>query len=263
MSGKELRLSRIINPKSGRALVVPADDALLAGPEGHLRALGEMISIVAEAGADAVMGFAGVFKSSAENFRSLGAILNLTASTTRGQHTRKTQVSSVEQALRLGADCVAVHVNISSGYETDMLRLMGMIAADCARFGMPLMGIMYPRREENGRDDNYEVLRRDAPAEYAKLVRHAVRIGVELGADIIKTQYTDDEASFASVVDCAMGVPVLIAGGPLQPAEKALSKARAAISAGAAGVSFGRNVFLRDNVREFIQLLRAAVHGVD
>src|ERR1051326_8450647 len=69
--------------------------------------------------------------------------------------------------------------------------------------------------------------------------------------------------SFASVVECAMGVPVLIAGGPLQPAEEVLLKAREAICAGAAGVSFGRNVFLRDNVGEFLQLLRGIIHGVD
>jgi DhnA family fructose-bisphosphate aldolase class Ia len=222
-----------------------------------------MVSIAAGAGADAVMGFAGIFKSSAADFASLGAILNLTASTTRGQHTRKTQVSSVEHALSLGADCVAVHVNISSAYETEMLSTMGKISSECTRFGLPLMAIMYPRREEDGRDDNYELLRSNAPAEYTRLVRHAVRVGVELGADVIKTQYTGEVGSFASVVECAMGVPVLIAGGPLQPAEEVLLKAREAICAGAAGVSFGRNVFLRDNVGEFLQLLRGIIHGVD
>ena len=262
-SGKKLRLARIMNPKTGRMLVVPVDDSLLAGPSGNLLALSETVATVASAGADAVLGFSGIYRASIEPFRTTGSILNLTASTTKSNHTRKVQIGTVEQAVQLGADCVAVHVNVSSVYEGEMLSIMGNISIDCSRFGMPLMGIIYPRREQNGQDDNYEDLRDTNPEKYKELVCHAVRIGVELGADIIKTPYTGNVNTFSEVLYSAMGVPILIAGGPLVEKEVALDKARSAIAAGASGISFGRNVFMREKkeMAGFVKDLRKIVHS--
>jgi DhnA family fructose-bisphosphate aldolase class Ia len=178
-----------------------------------------------------------------------------------GCHTRKILTSDVEEAVALGADGVAVHVNITSLYEHEMLALLGRVNKECSRFGMPLFAIMYPRREADGRDDNYEELRRSQPEAYAKLVRHAVRVGVELGADLIKTQYTGSLDTFTTVIASACGVPVFIAGGPLVDSSIALRQAVDAVAAGAAGVSFGRNVFNRSSSTAMLKTLRMVIDG--
>ena len=83
---------------------------------------------------------------------------------------------------------------------------------------------------------------------------------MELGADVIKTQYTGSPETFEKVVEATRPVPVFIAGGPLCSEPAALSAARGAIAAGASGVSFGRNVFERDDPARMLRLLHSAVH---
>jgi len=97
--------------------------------------------------------------------------------------------------------------------------------------GHPLLAMMYPRGPKI--KDPCDV----------KVVKHAVRIAAELGVDIIKTNYTGDAKSFKEVVDGAMGVPVVIAGGAKGSDMETLEMVEGAIKAGAAGVAMGRNAF--------------------
>lgn len=258
--GKVTRLYRMLNAGKNRIIISPLDDALLAGPEGGLRDAHEKVRQIVAGGTDAIMGFPGLFRRCHKEMAGISGILNVTASTTRSQHTRKVLMSSVEEAVSLGVDGVGVHVNISSTYEPEMLRILGEVSRECERLGMPLMGIMYPRTEHDGADENYYDLLREQPDKYAELVRHAARVGVEAGADLIKTQFTGSAESFSTVVESCLGIPVVIAGGPKIEATKALRNAYEAIRGGAAGVSFGRNVFNRKDSSKFIQALRLIVH---
>ena len=244
---------------SNKIVLVPLDDSLLSGPEGGLRNLKSKVNQVILGKPNAIMGFPGLFKNFYKNFASTSCVLNLTASTTKGLHTKKVLISTVEEAIRLGMDCVGIHVNITSRYESEMLKIFGDISLECERLGMPLLGIMYPRSEKEKIDENYEELKKE-PKKYAELVRHAVRVGVEIGADIIKTQFTGSTESFQSVVESCAGVPVVIAGGPKIAAKKMLNNAYQAIKAGASGVSFGRNIFHRNDSQKYITALNKIVH---
>ena len=187
--------------------------------------------------------------------------MNLTASTVRSTHTHKILVGTAEQAVRASADAIAVHVNITDKHEGDMLRNLGQMVRECEQFQLPVVAIMYPRRWDGDGDDNYEKLKSDNAEEYAKLIAHACRIGVELGADLIKTQYSGDPESFQTVVRAANGIPVVIAGGPLVERSLAIQRAKEAIAAGAAGVSFGRNIYQRNDIRQFLKDLSDVVHS--
>jgi DhnA family fructose-bisphosphate aldolase class Ia len=259
-SGKERRLRKLIDPGSGRVVAVPLDDSLLAGPIGELRDLGLKVRQVTSGRPNTVIGFKGLFLRYAKDLIDIPIIFNVTASTTRSQHTRKVRVTSVMEAMTLGADAVAVHVNIGSNFESEMLRLLGHVSDQCSRLGMPLLAIMYPRREAESGDDNFLDLRDKEPERYAELVCHAARVGVELGADLIKTQYTHNTETFKWVIESCGTVPVLVAGGPLTTAREMLGNAAAAVAAGAKGVSFGRNVFLRSDSGRVIQALSQVVH---
>jgi DhnA family fructose-bisphosphate aldolase class Ia len=259
--GKARRMGRLFRSSSGKMLLVPFDDSLLAGPETGLRDIGRTLKDVIRSGADAIMCFPGLLKTYTLEMQDVAVIVNLTASTRRGVHTQKILFSSVEQAVRFGADCVGVHVNISSRYEPEMLAILGRVSADCEKLGMPLLGLMYPRGESGGVDYNYEDLKLKEPEKYTELVRHCVRIGAEMGVNVIKTHFTGSIESFRTVIESAMGVPVVIAGGPLESAESAFTKAAQCIQAGGSGISFGRNVFQRERPGDFVRGLRLIVHS--
>src|SRR5688572_14492612 len=212
--GKDKRLKRIFSNPSNRLVITPLDDSLLAGPTGGLEDLKAKTKLIASSRPDAIIGFQGLIRNFYKEIGEIPTILNLTASTTRKLHTKKTLVGSVELALQLGAEAVAVHVNISSIYESEMLKILGEVSYNCNLYGIPLMGIMYPRTEKaDGSDDNYYKLKQTDNEKYTELVAHAVRVGVELGVDFIKTQYTGDVESFSKVVKAASPIPVVIAGG--------------------------------------------------
>lgn len=164
-------------------------------------------------------------------------------------------------AARAGADAVAVHFNLGAPTENAMLERLGRSVEAADRLGLPVVAISYPRglNPTSLRDDNHEALRDEDPEAFAKLVRHAVRVAVEIGVSAVKTVYTEDEETFASVVDAALGAPIIMAGGPVTSDDDARRRAAGAIRAGAAGVAFGRQVFLNNEPRAFLGDLRTTV----
>ncbi len=254
--GKRRRLAKIFQPLDGRVLLCPIDDSLLAGPVNGLENIEQVVTAFKDEPPSAVVLFKGTLLHYEEQLRHIPVFLNCTASLIGRLHTHKTMIHSVEEAVRLGADGIAAHCNLSSEDELNQLNLLGMLSRQADDAGLPLLAIMYPRGSKNGTDNNYEDIRKSDPSRYAGMVAHAVRVGAEVGADIIKTQYTKDPETFRTVVAAAMGVPVVIAGGPKQSVQQALSEAREVIDAGAAGVSYGRNTFGRSKVAAFVRELK-------
>lgn len=258
--GKSRRMKRLFNQRSGKILLVPLDDSLLAGPELGLRNICNTYNEAVDSGADSILGFPGLFKYCKQLDPDIGMIINVTASTTRSTHTRKVIIQTVEQAIRIGADCIAAHVNIGSKYESEMLVNLGYLTEESQKYGIPLLGIIYPRTEGEHGDYNYEDVKKNEPKKYAEYVRHCVRIGAEIGVDMIKTTYTGNSETFSSVIESSMGIPIIIAGGPLESGETALLMAENCMKAGGSGISYGRNVFQRNEPGKIVKALAAIVH---
>jgi fructose-bisphosphate aldolase/2-amino-3,7-dideoxy-D-threo-hept-6-ulosonate synthase len=160
----------------------------------------------------------------------------------------KVQVCSVQEALRIGADAVSVHVNVGAQDEDKMLANLGKVSEECDAFGIPLLAMMYPRGPKIQSEHAVEV------------VAHAARIGAELGADIIKTNFTGSIDSFKAVTE-SCPVPVVIAGGPkCKSPQEVLQTTFDALKAGAAGLSIGRNVFQAESPINIAKALSAIVH---
>jgi len=160
----------------------------------------------------------------------------------------KVQICSVDNAVRLGADAVSVHINVGAKQEAQMLSTLGKVACECDDYGMPLLAMMYPRGPNI--KDSHAV----------DVVAHAARLGAELGADIIKTNYTGDVESFKDVVS-SCPVPVIIAGGPkMETSRDVLQMVKDSITAGGAGFSIGRNVFQHEDPTKIVKALSAIVH---
>jgi len=254
--GKMRRIHGIFSD-TGKCMIVPLDDSLISYSHNGLVSWKDKIADIQQAVPNGILCYLGT-ASLIDNY-NIPLIYNVTASTINSSHTNTVLVSNVEDALKSNASAVAVHINVSSRFESNMLKAIGKISSECHQYGMPLLVIAYPRKECDRGDDNYENMKKTAPEKYTHLVSHCVRIAFELGADIIKTQYTGSIESFREVIAAAVNKPVLIAGGNIVEEEALYKMVRDAILAGSAGVSIGRNVFHRSNSQEIINKIKSII----
>jgi 2-amino-4,5-dihydroxy-6-oxo-7-(phosphonooxy)heptanoate synthase len=157
-------------------------------------------------------------------------------------------VGTVEEAVRLGADAVSVHVNLGSAGEADQVRDMATVAEACDRWNVPLLAMMYPRgpRIDNPRD----------PA----LLAHAAALAADLGADLVKTPYAGDVAAMRDVVRSSP-IPLIVAGGPrLTDTADVLAYVDEALLAGVTGFAMGRNIFQADDPGGLARRIAGRVH---
>jgi DhnA family fructose-bisphosphate aldolase class Ia len=259
-AGKVIR-APYLYVRSRAIVIAPVDDHLISGPFAGLENPRERLVTLAGAGVDAILTFAGLASRNPLVFAQVPSIINLTASTVRSHPARKIVVGSVQSALRLNASAIAVHINCGSSRASVMIEQAGRVLDRAARYDLPAMGIMYPRGEHHGEDDDLIRMTTRDPAAYNEAVAHAVAIGASLGFDIIKTKYTGDCESFTEVVLAANGVPIVVAGEHLVTEPGALKMAAEALSAGAAGVSFGRNFFGRSDPAPLIARIRKLGRG--
>ena len=245
-SGKKRRLRRIFR-SDNRTVIVPMDHGVSIGPVKGLVNMQGIIDKLLLGGVDAVVINRGIAKS--VDTGNAGLIVHLSGITTRcPDPNNKVQICSVADAVRLGADAVSVHINVGAKQEAQMLSTLGKVACECDDYGMPLLAMMYPRGPNI--TDSHAV----------DVVAHAARLGAELGADIIKTNYTGDAQSFKEVVNYCH-VPVIIAGGPkAETTRDVLQMVKDSITAGGAGLSIGRNVFQHEDPSKMVKALSALVH---
>lgn len=235
------------------SIMAAIDDALLAGPSGHLGNIDEYLSMLAEAGIDGVLGFPGAFRNASR--LQFSFVVNLSASIDRHEGREsvcKARIGSVRRAVQLGADGVAVHLNPFGETATQSLRLVSQIIESAGQFGMPVMVIAYGRGLVGGRRDDPPLTTHEG----VERAIHALRIAVELGADVVKCRLPRDVASAQAIVEHASGIPVLAAGGPLGDSADTVLLAQSFRDAGAAGVCFGRRLFLSDSPKALIHSLR-------
>ncbi|MDH4122866.1 MAG: 2-amino-3,7-dideoxy-D-threo-hept-6-ulosonate synthase [Thermoplasmata archaeon] len=238
MNGKALRMRRIVDVKTGKTVIVPMDHGVSLGPVKGIGTINDTIKKVGTGGASCVVVHKGIAKQlTPDLMANMGLVLHLSASTSLwNEPNRKTIIGNVDDAVKLGADAVSIHVNLGGKYESEMLEQMGEISSQCIEMGMPLLAMMYPRGENIKSQFDVEA------------VKNCARVGAELGADIVKTNYTGDVDSFREVIK-GCHVPVVIAGGPKMDSEDELTKmVKEAMQAGAKGVSIGRNVFQHNDI---------------
>jgi len=248
--GKRIRIDRVVNRSTRRTVIIPMDHGITVGPVKGLYDMKSIVDQVAEGGANAVLLHKGIIRAGYRGYgKDIGLIMHLSGSTTLGPDPNaKVQVADVIEAIKLGADAISIHINVGSETEQGQLKFLGKTAKLCEDWGMPLLAMMYPRGKKI--ENEYD----------ADVVKHAARIGAELGADLVKTNYTGNEDTFREVVK-GCPVPVIMAGGPkTNTDEEFCQMVYDSIRAGGAGVAAGRNVFQHENPTKMIQVLCGIVH---
>lgn len=248
--GKAVRLERIMNRRTGNCVVIPMDHGLTLGPIKGLESMKETVAKCVEGGADAVLVHKGIVEHGYRGGgKDVGLIIHMSASTSMSPRPNyKVLVCTVEEAIRRGADGVSIHINLAADEEPDMLAQLGQVSAQARAWGMPLLAMMYTRGEKV--KDPYD----------SAIVSHAARVAAEMGADIVKVQYTGSVSTFKRVVE-GCPIPVLIAGGEKMETDvEVLEMMHGAMQAGARGASIGRNVFQHKDPVKMIRAISAIVH---
>jgi fructose-bisphosphate aldolase/2-amino-3,7-dideoxy-D-threo-hept-6-ulosonate synthase len=248
--GKKIRMERIMNREKHKTIVVPMDHGLTAGPiKGIEKNLGDMVNKIALGGANAILGHIGIPLYAHRGYGpDIGLILHLSGSTSLSPESNyKVLVNTVLEAVKLGADGVSIHINIGTKSDPEMLETLGKVSRECREYGMPLLAMMYPRGENI--EDEYDV----------EVVKIAARVAAELGADIVKTNWTGDPDSFKEVIEGCMA-PVIIAGGEKAGIKGILEITKQSIEVGGSGVAYGRNVFQAEDPTKVVRALYLIVN---
>jgi putative autoinducer-2 (AI-2) aldolase len=240
--GMQNRLSNIINPDTGKTVMLAFDHGYFQGPTAGLERIDLNIAPLAPF-ADALMGTRGALRTSIPASTSSGLVLRASGgASVLKELSDEYPAMSMEDAVRINADAVAVQVFVGGEHESRSIRnLTGLIDKGYSA-GIPVLGVTAVGTQ----------LVRDA-----RYLGLATRIIAELGAQLVKTYYCDE--GFEDVV-AGCPVPVIMAGGKKLPEREALVMASNAVRAGAAGVDMGRNIFQSPNPQAMIQAVRSVVH---
>ena len=262
---KIARFNRFFNPRTGRCFDVAIDHgffnepAFLAGIEN----LPAAVATVVEAAPDAIQLTVG----QAPHLQKLpvrpkpALVLRTDVANVYGSRLPRALFSRmieepVLQAVRLDAACVVVNLfcipeqpEVADQCVQNILRLK----TACDHYGMPLM-IEPLVFQPNAKAGGYMV--DGDPQKIIPLVRQAV----ELGADIIKADPTDDVSIYHKVIETAGGIPVLVRGGSKATELQILSRTEALIAQGAAGIVYGRNIIQHPKPAAITRALMAVVH---
>lgn len=161
---------------------------------------------------------------------------------------------AVERAVLLDAACVVVNLLLLPGHDElyhACLRNVSALRAACTDVGMPLM--VEPLAMQEG-STGYGV------NGDASTITTLVRQAVELGADIVKADPTDDTEDYGAVVQAALGHPLLVRGGGRASDVQILERTSALMAQGAAGIVYGRNVIQHRSPAAMTRALMAVVH---
>ena len=265
------RLNRLFHPVSRRCFDVAIDHgffneySFLAGIED----MGRAVSTVVSAGPDAVqltVGQARHLQSLPGRFKP-SLVLRTDVANVYGRSLPRRLYSRiidepVEQALRLDAACLCINLfqvpgepEVGEACIENILRLKPI----SVRFGMPMMVeplVFQPNAKAGG----YMV-----DGDEQKIVS-LVRQAVELGADVIKADPTDDVSRYHKVIEAAGGIPVLVRGGGKVSDREILQRTHDLLGQGASGIVYGRNIIQHAKPAAITKALMGIVHdnlGVD
>ncbi|MBI4062933.1 MAG: 3-hydroxy-5-phosphonooxypentane-2,4-dione thiolase [Elusimicrobia bacterium] len=239
--GLKNRLSRIVQPKTGKTVMLAVDHGYFLGPTSGLEVARETIKPLA-VWADSLMLTRGILRTSVDPETAPPIVLRVSGGPSiLGELSNEGISVAMEDAMRLNVAACALSIFVGSPHEKENILNLARLVNEGTRYGIPVLAVTAV-----GKD-----MKRDA-----RYLALACRIAAEQGAHMVKTYYCEE---FEKVVQTCP-VPVVVAGGKKTPEKEALQMAYDAIKLGAVGVDMGRNIFQSDDPVAMIQAVRAIVH---
>ena len=235
--GKQIRLKRLID--EGGVSIICALDHGMTSPK-FLQGLADTPARAREAiagGANVLMLGRNMVKLCAPEFKkdtALAFMLSASAAICP-EFNWITEVATVDEALRFGADAVVVYAAFGTPRDQEMLHFLARVGAECEVKGIPFIAEAEFPTAYMPQDQLHEKYGTD-------YLVYSSRICAELGADIVKTNWPGSQKEFRKILN-AVPVPVVIAGGSRVSDQELLNRMEQGMKAGAVGCSVGRNIF--------------------
>lgn len=244
---KQIRLKRLLGCDSDHKLIItPLDHGMTMGPISGIDHIRDTLTAISHSPVNAVVLHKGIISSCADLLcqnKNLSIIMHLNASIVFSPNSdKKVMVSSVEEAVMMGADAVSIHINLGNEYDYQMIKDFGAVSGECQKWGMPLLAMIYARGNGINEFD-------------CELNMIGARVAMEMGADIVKINYINDKEKFEKLVN-SVSIPVIVAGNCYESNEQNFfGRINDAVKSGAAGIAVGRNVFQRENIGKFVSAI--------
>ena len=248
---KRTRLNRIFAHPSKRLCSVAVDHLVgyQKGLPHGLHNVPETLRQVAEGKPDAVTMLKGMAKSAWEPYAGRIPLIIQSVCFTADDAMIE-NVTTPEEALRLGADAIAVSLGVRGPNEGKFLKILSQMVEEADRIGLPVMSHIYPRDFSKGATIVHD----------PENILWAVRCGIEFGADVIKVPFTGDAKSFREIA-ATSPVPVVAAGGPrCETLLEALGMMAKVVESGVHGATIGRNIWGAPDPTRALVAFRAVIH---
>jgi class I fructose-bisphosphate aldolase len=248
--GKEVRLRRLLG-NSGRLVGITMDHPIARGVLPGLTDVESSLADVATGHPDSITLQKGIASRCFEPYAGDISLILKSTSYSPYHRTLDVPTATVDEALRLGADAISVGVLVGSELQGAQITHLGEVSRQAEVAGLPLVAHIYPRGD-------------DLPGERlsAENVSYAVRVGAELGVDIVKTEWTGSPETFAQVVEAGSPARVVLAGGnPGRELRDYFQMTEDALSAGVCGATYGRFVWGHKNPGRVVEALRMLIHN--
>jgi fructose-bisphosphate aldolase/2-amino-3,7-dideoxy-D-threo-hept-6-ulosonate synthase len=251
--GKSMRLRRIMDSETGTTVMFAFSHGtsapeVLPGLENPTR----VVEAAASGGADCVFLAPGLIEAVGDvvTTTSLGVAVKVSATASRGgKPYQEVLTTSIERSLELGADAVVALIPFAPENEPDVIALTATLGEACGRWGMPFIAeAEYP--------NSYYGTENFAESWGVPYLKRSARLCAELGADIVKSNWTGSVETFAEIVE-SVPVPVVVAGGSRVSDLDLLQNLHAAHEAGAIGCSVGRNIFQHPAPERMVRAIAA------
>lgn len=239
--GMANRLNRILDPKSGRTVMLAVDHGYFLGPTSGLEEPWKTVEPLLPY-ADSLMLTRGVLRRCIPAESRIPIVLRISGGTSVLRELSGEGLTvAVEDAIRLNASAITMSIFVGEEGERTTLLNLAKVIDEGKRYGIPVLAVTAVGKN----------MVRDA-----RYLGLACRIAAELGADFVKTYFCEGFEQIAR----ATPVPLVIAGGKKVPEKDAIQLASDAVNAGARGVDMGRNIFQSDCPVGMIKAVRGVVH---
>ena len=250
MLGKAVRMSRLINSQSNKMMAITVDHSISRGIMHGLIPIQETIDKIIAGGPDAITMTKGIAEICLPKHAGKVSLLLKCSSYSPVQPTYDVCFGDVEEGVRMGADAVSVGAILLGDHQAEQIRDIGLISKQCMAAGMPLIGHIYPKGESVKPEDRTKW----------ENIAYCVRVGAELGVDIIKTTYTGDPITMEKVVKSCPARVVIQGGDVGNTVEDYIKMTREALDVGVGGVTFGRFVWEYRDITSLVKTLRSVIH---
>ncbi len=247
-----IKLNKIL--KKGKALFLSYDQGLEHGPTSDFNDKNVdplyILKIAKDGGYQGVVFQKGIAEKYQKEIKKSGVplILKLNGKTKlyKGEPISP-RISTVEEAIKLGASAVGYTLYIGSAHEAEMIEDFEKVERKAHAKGIPVVAWIYPRGKAVKNDVSRE------------MISYAARVGLELGADIVKLKYGGKPRDLAWAVESAGRTKVVVAGGTKKGEKAFLKQVREIIKAGAVGLAIGRNVWQHKKPLEITKKIQKIV----